>query len=135
MIQRIQSLYLLLGGLAFLATLFFRSVLTQEQMAWVMPAALGLCVLVTIGTVALIFLYADRKRQLKLVSWLQYLAILAILAVFAGLYLSGGIMESTQNIRAMASMVLPVVGYVFIRLAGYRIHKDIELVRSMDRLR
>lgn len=135
MIQRLQSLYLLLGGLAFIAVAPFKSALVQEALPWVMPAALGLSGLVTVFAVVVIFLYSDRKRQLKLVGLLQYMAILAILAIFAGLYFSGGIMEASTNMGVMALIALPILGYVLIRMAGMRINKDIQLVRSMDRLR
>ncbi len=135
MIQRLQSLYLLLGGAAFLGTLLFRSALVLDTLPWIMPVAVVLNVLVSAAAIGLIFLYGDRNRQRKLVDWLQYLALLAIVAVFGGLYMSGRVMEASEDAGVLAMLVLPVLGYVLIRLAGNRIQKDIELVRSMDRLR
>ncbi len=135
MIQRIQSVFLLLAGLAFLGSGFFKDVLTEETMAWLMPTVVGLNALVAIGALVNVFLYNDRKKQLQIASMLQYLAIVAILAAFGGLYLTGRLAEASSNPAAMALVGLPVLGYVFIRLATMRIKKDIELVRSMDRLR
>ncbi len=135
MIQRIQSVFLLLAGLAFLGSGFFKDVLTEETMAWLMPTVIGLNALVAIGTLVDIFLYNDRKKQLAVTSMLQYLAIVVILVAFGGLYLTGRLPETASNPAVMALVGLPVLGYVFIWLAASRIKKDIALVRSMDRLR
>ena len=135
MIQRIQSIFLLVAALAFIGTGQFRHVLAMETQTWVLPAVIGLNVLVGIGALVSIFLYSDRKKQLGLLSLLQYTALIALFAAYGALYLSGGLAEVTTNLEVMAMLILPVLGYMLIRLASVRIKKDIELVRSMDRLR
>ena len=135
MIQRIQSVFLLLAGLLFLATGLFREVLTAESQAWILPAVLGLNGLVALGALVGIFLYKDRNKQLQITTGLQYLAIVVLLVAFGGLYLTGQLTQITSEPAAMAMVGLPILGYVFIRLAATRIKKDIALVRSMDRLR
>ncbi len=135
MIQRIQSIFLLLAALASLGTAVFRTELAAETHTWLLPAVLGIQGLVALGALIAIFLYKDRKQQLKTTTLLQYLAIVGLLAAFGGLYLAGGLMEVPANLQATGLLLLPVVGYVFIRLAHGRVKKDIELVRSMDRLR
>ena len=135
MIQRIQSVYLLLAGLAFIGTSLFRHVLAMDTQTWILPTVTGLNVLVGIGALVSIFMYSDRKKQLGIISLLQYVALFVLLAAFGALYLSGGLAEITANLEVMALLVLPVLGYVLIRLAGTKIKKDIALVRSMDRLR
>ena len=135
MIQRIQSVFLLVAAFAFFGTGLFRHVLAMETETWILPAVIGLNVLVGIGALVSIFLYGDRKKQLGLISLLQYTALLALVAAFGALYLSGGLIEIPANLEATALLVFPVLGYILIRLAGARIKKDIELVRSMDRLR
>ena len=136
MIQRIQSVFLLLSSLSFLGTGFFRTaVVGVESFEWLPMALLGLNGLVGVGALAAIFFFKDRKQQLKTTNFLQYGAIVALLAAFGASYLSGALNEITTNVGAMALLILPILGYLFIRLASARIKKDIELVRSMDRLR
>ena len=135
MIQRIQSILLFIAALAFLATFFLRSQISSEAMAWVVPTVIGLQVLAAVVSIFTIFLYNDRKRQLKVVSILQFLALMAILSMFGGAYMAGMVEELPENTTGLVLLVLPMVGYVLIRLSGQRIKKDIELVRSMDRLR
>ena len=135
MIQRIQTLYLALSGVCFIVVVLFRSAYAQESLPWLVWVILGLNVAAGLDAVAAIFLYKDRKKQLTIVSLLQYVALVAILASFVGLYLSGAISEVPANVGALGALALPVAGYVLIRMAVARIRKDIELVRSMDRLR
>ena len=135
MVQRIQSVYLLLAGLAFLGTDLFMDVLAEAAQAWLLPAVLGLNALTAIGAFGAIFLYSDRKKQLRMSTWLQYLAIIVLLVVFGALYITDRLAEVSSNAGAMALVGLPVLGYILIRLASRKIKKDIELVRSIDRLR
>ncbi len=135
MIQRIQSVFLLVAALAFIGTGQFRHVLAMETETWILPAVIGLNVLVGLGALVSIFLYGDRKKQLGFISLIQYAALIALVAAFGALYLSGGLVEIPNNLEALALLILPVAGYILIRLAGARIKKDIALVRSMDRLR
>ena len=135
MIQRIQSILLLLGGLCFVDIFFFQSALAQDGMPWLPWVAMVLHGLTALGAIATIFLYSDRKKQLQFATIVQYLAILAIAASLASIYFSGSINEVPANTGATAVLVLPILGYILIRIAGSRIRKDIELVRSMDRLR
>ena len=135
MIQRVQTILLLLGGLCFLDMAFFQSAMTQEAMPWLPVGVLALHAVTAIGAIGAILLYKDRARQLKVVSIVQYLALASLIASFAGLYLSGAVMELPGNTGALALIILPALGYILIRMATGRIRKDIELVRSMDRLR
>ncbi|MEM8488864.1 MAG: DUF4293 family protein [Bacteroidota bacterium] len=135
MIQRIQSIFLLLAALACLGTAAFRVELMQETYTWLMPAVLGVLGLVALGALVSIFLYKDRQQQLKMTTILQYVAILGVLAAFGGLYLAGTLMEVPSNLQATGLLLLPVFAYVFIRIARGYVKKDIALVRSMDRLR
>ncbi len=135
MIQRLQSILLLLAGLAFLGTVYFRSALTHDDVSWVLPVVMGLNGLAGIGALVSVFLYGNRKQQLKILSLLQYLVLAALLVTFAGLYLTGTLPDVLSNTGLIALIGLPFVGYILIRTAILRIRKDIDLVRSMDRLR
>ena len=135
MIQRIQSVFLLLAGLAYGGVGALQGVLAQDIYTWMPPTILVISGLVALGALVTIFLYNDRKKQLQLASILQYLGLLALVAVFGGLYFAGAFDALGENIMAILAAVLPILGYIFVRLATARIKKDIELVRSMDRLR
>lgn len=135
MIQRIQSILLFIAALVFIATIFFRSHIASETLTWVVPVVIGLQVLAAVVSVATIFLYNNRRQQLKMVSILQFMALIAIIGMFGGAYMAGLVEELPENTMGLVLLVLPMVGYVLVRLSGQRIKKDIELVRSMDRLR
>lgn len=136
MIQRIQSLYLLVGGLFFLGNmlLWFRTTGGSQDVPAIAAAVLQ--ALTGLGLLGTIFLYGNREKQHRVVTMVQYLALGAILVSFGGLYL-GGALETwtTTDLVTPAMILLPVLGYLLSRMAAGRIRKDIELVRSMDRLR
>ena len=135
MIQRIQTIFLAVAALVFLAPLLFIPLVASESMPWIGPTVAGINALVALGAIGSIFLYANRKQQLKAVTWLQFLSLLGVVAVIGGVYLSGVINHVPGNTAAIVLLVIPLVGYVLIRMAAGSIKKDIELVRSADRLR
>lgn len=135
MIQRIQSVFLLLAGVAYMATALFRTVYINEGQEWIMPTVLGLNGLVALGALVAIFLYNDRKKQLQVLNMLKYLALVVIVAAFGALFMLGALAEAASNTGVMAMIGLPVLGYILIHLAAGKVKKDIALVRSMDRLR
>ncbi len=130
MIQRIQSIYLLLAAIAVLALLLFPGLVRPDGWAWYTPVKVAGAILIAVGCLVSIFLYGDRVRQRSLVTvalWLS-LALAATLAITA--VMAGPIVPS-----AAWPVLLPTVAFVFLFLARRAITKDIELVRSMDRLR
>jgi len=138
MIQRPQSIYLFLGALLVSALGFFDVLWTSaasQMLAWFNPAVLGAGTVVIVIAIAAIFLYRDRKRQLKIVVALQGVLILFLLAMIAGLYMGGTLSQVAGNVPLIIALVLPVLAYVMFWLARKGIEKDIALVRSMDRLR
>lgn len=135
MIQRIQSIFLLLAGLAYGGVGALQNVFVQDIQPWLPTAVLVISGLVALFALVTIFMYNDRKKQLQFASILQYLSLIALVAVFGGLYFAGAFNAMGENVMAIVVAVLPIIGYLFVRLATTRIKKDIELVRSMDRLR
>lgn len=137
MIQRIQTVYLLLGAIALGATLFFDSIwdsAATDAFAWFGPGLVilgGLAAAVALGA---IFLYNKREVQLKVVVAAQVLTVLFMLVLYAGLYLVGALSEQIPA-DLLVGLILPVLTYVVLYLARRAIASDIELVRSMDRLR
>lgn len=141
MIQRIQTVYLFVGAAAVAALLFFDlawSGPAAQMQSWFTPAVVALTVLVAASGIGAIFLYANRTLQRKAVVAVQLLTVLLVLAIFGGLYLSDALTVTANgafDAAKLAALLLPVGAYVLFFLARRAIESDIELVRSMDRLR
>lgn len=141
MIQRIQTLYLLLGVLALGAMGLFDipwSGRAAVEFAWFVPTLLGLLV-VTVGTaVVAIFLYKDheqRKTQRTVVIGTQILTLLLAGVLYGGLYWTGTLtFTGPTGVLWARSVVLllPILGYVFFLLARRNIETDIERVEEMN---
>lgn len=150
MIQRIQSLYLLLAscciGLMFLFPLawFEKESIQQVFMLYGILDATGLPVLKFYSLTGLagllvflflfiLFRYKNRKAQLRLcrISFIILLGIV-VLPVF---YMMKYSQMHTMVLSVSMTLVLPVLSGVFTWLAVRGIKKDEELVRSMDRIR
>lgn len=130
MIQRIQSVYLGLATLAVLATPVANGVVSPDSWAWYTPVAAALIILIAAVSFGAIFLYKQRARQKTLVLADQLLLLPLITLLFIGAYYAG-----VSDVQSLLPLGLPVLAYILLYLARRAIIKDIELVRSMDRLR
>ena len=113
MIQRLQSVYLLLAAIALAVCFVF-----DEDMR---PSGLTLCLAVI--SLCNIFLYKNRVRQARvclgvMLAGIAYYIFLAIRQPQLGWY-----------------SALPMVAVLLLFLARKRIVKDEKLVRSLDRIR
>lgn len=141
MIQRIQTVYLLLGvaslaGLLFIDPIWGGAAATTQP--WFAPVVLGLAGLAAAVAVAAVFLYKNRERQRTVIVGAQGLTVLLMLALYAGLFLSDALYVRTAegfDVPMLLGLVLPILAYIFFLLARRGVTRDIELVRSMDRLR
>jgi hypothetical protein len=151
MIQRIQSVYLLVA--AGVLGLFLG--LVDSWGPLVDAAAAGssvgdathgparTAVLVVAGLVAAaalvaVFLYRDRGRQGMLVGGAMIVDLMLSLAMMAavGYTLFGADAAVSEGFWLQACVALiPVATYLFLHLARRGVRKDVELIRSMDRLR
>lgn len=143
MIQRIQSIFLLLGsgscfglfGLPVAGTDApqAQSVIFNDASYTLFddPILLGLFGLAGALLLADIFLFNNRQLQIRL-SWLSIALVLGGVGY-------GFFKLSTDAAQAMAEpapgIALPLIAIVFAYLAKVYIHKDERLVRSADRLR
>lgn len=136
MIQRIQTLWLLVAAFAVFITLkfpfysgtdsvemTFKTLTgTSNLLILILTSALGACILVTI------FLYRQRKLQARLV-WLCMLVEVLIIYMYyrqiAG-FNEGGV--------SFWIILHPVI-LVALFLAARGIHKDAKLIKESDRLR
>lgn len=142
MIQRIQSLYLLLAAAfvgAFLVLGDAWRTLIAIAYPWVAPVTLILGGLTAVAALVAVFLYKERTRQRQVAlaaQWLDLLLVLVLVGVLVAVNLNEEpVWEPAAAPTVYLTALLPFVAYVFLRLARRGIEKDIALVRSMDRLR
>ena len=144
MIQRIQSIYLLLsaivsGGLIFLFNLwkdvdgnsiFAKNLLVSED--WMLKMIPILFIGSAILSLSSIFQFKNRQLQFVLgrLNILTNLILLGLL-VYQSLNLSGETMVSEKGIGS----ALPIIVIVLQVMANKAIKKDEDLVKSVDRLR
>ena len=144
MIQRIQTLYLLLatllsGGVVFLLNLWVNedgteffvvdSFASENTLLKIMSS---LFFVSAAWTLAAIFQFKNRQLQFVLgrLSILINFILLGILVYFTQ-NLSGEISVSEKGI----GLLIPILSIVLVVLANKAVKKDEELVKSVDRLR
>ena len=155
MIQRIQSLYLLLtsilAGLFLSGTFlkFFNKSGSEFKMNYrglweygaagdpqminsLMPIP-AIMILIIIVSVTAIFLFRKRRIQIKLAGAVMLLAIFSIGLMLYGIFLVTR--EYQVGIVPVYRMFIPVLILIFGILAYAGIRKDENLVKSLDRLR
>lgn len=136
MIQRIQTVYMILVVLLMGALfVWFPDVKDSEDNALYSinePLFPILMILSIVFAVTAIFSYKKRQRQFVL-NRLNILCNFILLGVFVyrSLTVSGETFVSEKGI----GMFLPILSIVFLVLANRAIHKDENLVKSVDRLR
>jgi hypothetical protein len=140
MIQRIQSLYLLLA-IAFVALFLVMGDAWRVTLGvifpWLTPVAFGLALAVILAAGVALGLFRNRALQRKVVLGAQWMD-LALVLVLVGTLVA--LSQRTEPIFAAGlwpylTLFMPFVAYILLRLAARAIDKDIALVRSMDRLR
>jgi hypothetical protein len=153
MIQRIQTLYLLLAVGVLAAALFlplghfvsdagvtvsvFKPLgVTMYGDGGAFHATWGLfCVLLLscVVLLATIFLYRNRMLQVRMAIFSALLLVGYYLAFFAFLFMLKS--DMAANYRIGWSLCLPAIGIILCYLAFRAIYKDEVMVRASDRLR
>lgn len=150
MLQRIQTVYLLLAFIVVVVAIFF-PIVTFESEAFISEISplgitytegqyeftgpYGIPPIAGYGLLAILILvqllqFKNRKRQMAIGRWLYIL----IIAQVAFNYVLCGAMAEPVSAWGLA-FYGPVAALPFIFLANRAIKKDEELVRSIDRLR
>lgn len=138
MIQRVQTIYLLLAALACIAFIFvpFGQIKTPEGGAetWaikqVTPIMISAIVVAAVSLIS-IFLFKNRKTQMKVVL-VNIILSVAVIGLFVfGVTQHIGLRNYVFGIGA----ILPLFILLFNMLAYGSIKSDENLVKSMDRLR
>lgn len=151
MIQRIQTVYLFLAGVAALLMYFsplasfktselvyhlntchFTHPETGNQVMSVIAMAV-LPVLSTFLSFFTIFLYKNRRFQMNLCK-INLLILVALMAVEVIYYFRIGEILDTQG-KPMFMAVMPLLSFIFVVLANRSIKKDDNLIKSADRIR
>jgi len=156
MIQRIQTIYLFIASLAiglmfafpissyfgdlhaFKLTLLGIENLVPDsdsifQPYFTLPLIIFVCIISLISLIT-IFLFKNRKRQLKIIQAIILFNILLIVGVF--LIYSKMILTQVEVIEEYnIGAFLPLFSLIFLVMAYRGVKKDEELVRSADRLR
>ncbi len=136
MLQRIQTVYLVISALVIGALYIWFPVVANEAGVPVIERSEPLVFILILVSIALaiISILNFKKRQLQFVlNRLNIISNFVLLGVFVYrlLTLSGETLVSEKGI----GVLLPIISIVFLVLANKAIKKDEDLVKSVDRLR
>jgi peptidoglycan/LPS O-acetylase OafA/YrhL len=142
MIQRIQSLWLLLAAivmflaikLPFAVAKSLESGATKNIIVDEYLIAFLIAILLCVGSLVIIFLFKRRSNQKRLI----WLGILTSVLFIVLMYFNVGEYRTNDNtITASFSIgaVCPILYIIFMALAYAGVRRDEKLIRSVDRLR
>ena len=146
MIQRIQSLYLLLAAAAGFGLLGLPFASSNEAVSapsmfadrlYSIQDQIALLVIFSVAAalaLAGIFLFNNRSLQMRLAQ-ISFIANFIGLLLAIILFIQDPVMSSATKVDDSWGLYLPLISLVFLILALRSINKDDKLVRSMDRLR
>ena len=136
MIQRIQTLYLIVSALVMGALFVWFPMILGEDGSVIIersePLVFGLIFLSIFLTIISILSFKKRQTQFVL-NRLNIISNFILLGVFVyrSLTLSGETLVSEKGI----GVFIPIISIVFLVLANKAIKRDEDLVKSVDRLR
>ena len=138
MIQRIQTLYLVLAAL--LLALFVGLAggwvgAIAADSAWLGTLGYALAVVTAVVALVAVGLYKNRALQRRVIYAAQWLDLALVVVVLVGLVVLVDADAPTAPVGLYLVALQPIVAYVLLRMARQRVGADIEKVRSMDRLR
>jgi hypothetical protein len=143
MIQRIQTVWLLLAMGCAVALLYFPFWQLSGGIDTGMDSIgagthfylLGFPPVLFITHALAIFSYKKRKRQLRLCGINIMLFILFFIAAIVIVQVENNLFGNFQIADFKPGAILPLIGILFNLMARSGIKKDEEVIRSMDRLR
>jgi len=141
MLQRIQSIWLLLAAVCGFLTMKFsffsgnKLDATNVKTFQYLTASSSIIILILtvasfVAALITIFLYKNRKLQLRITLAVIIISLLNIFLYYRETkkFVEG---ESGYNLTSLLTVAIPI----FLVLAARNIYKDEKLVKSMDRLR
>lgn len=157
MIQRIQSVFLLLASISLALTFFFpmaefigmedslmlyvykvQSLVPGSSNVydiWFIMPLLAIVSLVIIFSLVTIFMYKNRIGQLKVIRFMMFLIAAMIGIVFLYYYDILATASGAEPNFIQVGAFAPLASLVFLYLAYRGVVKDEKLIRSADRLR
>ena len=140
MIQRLQTLWLLFASALAFATLkisfFSGNIMVENVKQFEHFSAMGniflmiLTVIVAIGSLVAVFLFKNRKLQIRVCSAMMILSILNIVIYY--LQTKNFIVTDWSfDLTSLFAIAIPF--FLFLAIRG--IYKDDKLIKSVDRLR
>lgn len=135
MIQRPQSLYLLLAALCSLAV-FWNPIYGKamaDPASWISYGFASIVTLAILVAISSIFLFNNRPLQLRIVKLGTYFQIAGLGFAISILFSMGGF--GTYLWRESLGVLFIIISLALYWLAGRGIKGDEELVKSMDRIR
>ncbi len=132
MIQRIQSIYLLLaalisGSIPFVMNFWSNETIKDSNLLYILIGFIVSSILSAIS----IFMFKNRKSQF-IINRLNIILNFIILAVFVyGILTTSGEVKSSEK----GVEIIPIISIVLLVLSNKAIKKDEDLVKSVDRLR
>ena len=130
MIQRIQSLYLLISALLSLVVSIVTLIGYYTFNIWILAISLSVSIL----SAYTIFIYNNRQRQIMLCHILVIMNVVFTLCLSYFLRADGVSLNDSFSLKQFI-MLLPILCLLLTNLAKKGIKKDEDLVRSADRLR
>lgn len=141
MIQRIQSVWLLLAAIVMATIFYFPTYMgtgtsAQNRTVGNDPLAIILAVISIALSLVTLFRFKHRKNQLSL-TWLNILACVGLQAwLFIGINnFRGAVENASLPGHYWVGTFLPLVTLILLFMARAGIRKDEKLVKSLDRLR
>ena len=133
MIQRIQSLYLLIASIAMALVSFKVPVWSlNEEFTFAQDDSkmFILTITATLFSALAIFIFKNRKLQMKLIR--LAILVIAVIAVRLGLLIGSTEFDFVLNYNCVGLLLFALVALV---MAYKGVKKDEDLVRSVDRIR
>ena len=136
MLQRIQTIYLILAGFVLACLYIWFPVITNIDGVVLIsnqePLVFGLIFTCIALTIIAVLTFKKRQTQFVL-NRLNIILNFVLLGVFVyrSLNISGETLVSEKGI----GVLLPIISIVFLAMANKAIKKDEDLVKSVDRLR
>lgn len=140
MIQRIQTVYLLIGAMVCAVPFVIGfAPLDGGTPQWVFTMRSGLYILTAVLGVIAVVLFSRRNTQRSFIFWTEMVASLTFIVSAGSLILYGaegvGVASIFGSPPAVLTIVVPAIALLFYRLARSGVDKDIKLIKSVDRLR
>ena len=137
MIQRIQSVYLLVATILLWGTASMLLARPEFYFAGYRLIFVAATVILGVGTFAAIFLFGNRSRQHQVVRVLRD-AILVVLLLMIGIATAADewrVVAAGDVFGVLGAFVAPIIALITTHLARTAIKRDIDLIKSVDRLR